>query len=207
MSGSANVMLFSGAELSALGYSVSADRNYACFPVYSALYSKRGLVAGLVWVDGGDLSTTAADNQVLLTGSNWTYPGKTTVPGDGFTATFDTVAFTLIGAYYGGGQNLAATYAGTSLYVTEDGVGAPVLASGLTLTVASGNGYGETLRASASTGLFSGTFKQMSTSGRLASVKYVGALAPAISQAGGYYLVSEQISGVQVSRSKKVDIR
>ena len=209
VSGSASVTSYSGAELAALGYgsSMSADRNYACFPVYNALYSKRGLVAGLVWIDGGYLSTTAADNQVLLTGSNWTYPGKTTAPGDGFTATFDKAAFTLIGAYYGGGQNLAASYAGADLYVTEEGDGAPVVASGMSLTVAAGNAYGETLKAAASTGLFSGTFKQTSTGGRSVRVKYAGALVPAISAAGGYYLVSEQIAGVQVSRSKKVDIR
>lgn len=208
ISGSSELAVYTGAELASLGYTgVVAGRTYACFPVYKALYMRRGLVAGQVWIDGSNVAVPA-DNRVFITGSSWIYPGRSpALTGDGFAASFDDVAFTEIGAYYMRPTNLALSFAGGQFQVAPGAVA--VMASGTSIALPAGNALRASLRASSSTGLFSGTFYLPSpVVGRSASrVTYKGALVPLLSQGGGYYLESDGTAiGYGLKRSRAVVI-
>jgi len=208
ISGAAKLAVYTGAELASLGYTgVAAGRTYACFPVYKALYMRRGLVAGQVWIDGSN-AAVPGDNRVFITGSSWIYPGRSpALTGDGFRASFDDFAFTEVGAYYMRPTNLALSFAGGQFQVAPGAVA--VMASGTSIALPAGNALRASLRASSSTGLFSGTFYlPPPVVGRSASrVTYKGALVPQLGQGGGYYLESDETAiGYGLKRSRAVVI-
>jgi len=206
VSGASELAVYSGAELAALGYTgVVAGRSYACFPVYKTLYSRRGVVAGQVWIDGMN-AAAPVDNRVSITGSSWVYPGRNAVLiADGFAASFDEVAFTEIGAYYGVLQNLAPVYGGATFTVAQ---GSAILqAVGLSVTLPSGNALGASLSARYSTGLFSGSFRLVPqvVGGRATTTRYAGAFVPALGTGGGYYLEDDpSVAGYSLERSRSV---
>lgn len=200
VSGSSALMVFTGTELMGLGYTnVVAGQSYACFPLYDTLYSGRGVVAGQVWIDG-QASGAASDNQVLISGSQWIYPGRYgTALGDGFTATFNDGAFTAIGAYFWLPTNLAAAFAGTSFYVTDDGIPLETYL-GTSVRLPLSNALDASLRTSVYNGLISGRFVLDGT-----RYSYKGVLIPAWSQGGGFYLQSDtSAAGYYLKRSKRV---
>jgi len=206
ISGASELAVYSGAELAAMGYTgVAAGRSYACFPVYKTLYSRRGAVAGQVWIDGM-YAAVPGDNRVSITGSSWIYPGRNAaLTADGFAASFDDVAFTQIGAYYGVLQNLAPTYGGATFTVAQ---GSAVLqAVGLSVALPSGNALGARMTARNSTGLFSGSFRLVPqvAGGRAVTTRYAGAFVPALGTGGGYYLEADpSAAGYRLKRSRSV---
>lgn len=206
-SGAATLMTFTGVELADLGYTdVADDQNYACFALYSPLYSRRGVVAAQIWLDG-NLSPTYEDNKVFLVGSQWVYPGKSvTASDDGFAATLDDGFFTEVGAAFFKPENLAAVFEGTS-FETECGA-VTVEASGTSIKLPSGNTLKATLTASATTGLFSGKVLYTPDSGASPyTVRFSGALVPALGIGAGYYLAPDtSFPGYTVKRSKPVVI-
>jgi len=208
VSGSSILAVYSGAELAAMGYTgVVAGRSYACFPVYKVLYSRRGVVAGQVWLDGMNASAPV-DNRVSITGSEWIYPGRNAaLTASGFAASFDDGAFVEIGAYYGVMQNLAQVFNGRFFTVPQ---GSTVLQSvGLSVGLPSGNELGASMRASVSTGVFSGSFRLVPqvVGGRATTTSYSGAFVPALEAGGGYYLESDPtVPGYNLKRSRMVRI-
>ncbi len=204
-SGSSVLTVYDGAELADLGYADVADgQTYACFPLYKTLYSRRGVVAAQIWIDG-QLSPLPADNRVFIAGSEWVYPGRSSsLTADGFAATFDDGEFAEIGAAFAQPQDLAGTFEGASLQLDCGTV--DVLASGLSLSLPSGNALGAGLTASRTTGLFSGRFLLEPESGaRPYRVQYSGVLVPALGLGAGYYLETDtSFSGYRIPRSKAV---
>ena len=54
LSGSSSIQVYTGTELTTLGYTNAVvGQTYACFPVYQSLFLRRGVVAGLMWIDAG----------------------------------------------------------------------------------------------------------------------------------------------------------
>ena len=143
----------------------------AFVPVFVPLYSKRGVLSGLLTLSKGD--SAPASNRVELCGGvplDWAYPGKSTSQ----TEDRFTVSAEAIGAYYDSLINLQAHYEGTSLTAEEQvwevplsfkSSGAAYLASG------TNNPASATLSVTSRTGLFSGSFK-VGTS----SLRYYGVL-------------------------------
>ncbi len=207
ISGSSLLMVFEGAELLDLGYAdADAGQTYACFPLYKALYTQRGVVAGQIWI-GGMLSPLPDDNAVFITGSQWVYPGKrTTFPDDGFTATFDDGMFTEIGARFMQPQNLAASYDGASFQVEAGDVA--LQAYGLSVNLPSGNALSASLTASTTTGLFNGKFLHEPLTGTYpVTARFKGVLVPALGIGGGFYVDSYITpGGERLKQSKSVII-
>ncbi len=206
-SGASTIVTYSGAELADLGYRDTAeDRSYALCTVYSPIYAKSGIIAAQIWVDGG-LSTTPEDNKVLIVGSQWVYPGKSaSSAADGFIARLDDGAFTAIGAAFFKPENLADVFAGAG-FQTESGT-VTVQAKGISITLPSDNALKATLSASTITGLFSGKFLYLPTSGASSqTATFKGVLVPALGTAGGYFLEPDNsVPGYTLKRSKNVVI-
>jgi len=206
-SGSSAIVTYSGTELADLGYSdADEDQNYALFTVYTPLYSRRGVIAAQIWIDG-ERSPTSEDNKVFIVGSQWVYPGKSaTSDADGFAARLDDGAFTEIGAAFFKPENLAAVFEGTEFQTEDDSV--TVQAKGASITLASGNALRATLTASTASGLFSGRFLYSPTDGTSPyTVTYKGVLIPALGIGGGYYLATDNsVPGYTFKRSKSVVI-
>lgn len=205
-SGASSLTAFSGDELSELGYAdADTGNSYAGFPVYVKLASKRGTVAGQLWIDGrGTLSPL--DNHVYMTGSSWLYPGTSpSKNANGFTVSFDDGAFAEIGAYYAKSQDLTRVFDGTAFQV--DCGTAPVTAQGKSIRLESENDLDATLRVSASTGIFSGKFLLPSPEDNASSdtVKFAGVLVPLLEMGGGYYLEPATVEeGYRIQRSRAV---
>jgi hypothetical protein len=199
VSGTSSLQVYDGADLPALGFQNGVKgRKYACFVLYTPLYRKRGIVAGLVWIDASR-GVGPEDNLVFLTGSEWQYPGKSIGGGlDRFTAEFDDSD--AIGAFYARGQNLAVRYGGMRLYADEESV-ANVIASGT--SIQTDTGLNPSLRASTLTGLMSGKLRDPETG---VSATYKGVLVPALQVGGGFYLVRDNRFSYQVKRSRAVRI-
>jgi len=205
-SGSSSLTAFGGATLSDLGYDdADAGTAYAGFPIYAKLASRRGTVAGQLWIDGrGTLSPS--DNHVYIIGSSWLYPGTSPAKNaNGFAASFDDGAFAEIGAAYAKSQDLARVFEGASFQV--DCGTASVTAHGRSIALEPGNELDATLRVSASTGIFSGKFLLPSTTDGTSSgtVKFAGVLVPLLEQGGGYYLEPATVEeGYRLQRSRAV---
>lgn len=207
VSGTADVGIYSGDELAALGYAGAVPgQSYAGFPVYQALYSRRGAIAGMIWVDAQD-PTSVCDNLVFIGGSAWTYPGRSaSLPDDGFTATFDDLADSPIGAYYEQSQNLAATFDGATF--SAGGEDLAVLAAGSSIALEAGNALAANLRPNIGTGVISGTMVVPTLDGAsVTRVTYKGVLVPLLGEGGGFYLLSDPAaSGYRLKRSQSVTV-
>jgi hypothetical protein len=189
-----------------MGYrGVVAGRAYACFPLYAPVYARRGAVAAEVWLDGRQ-SPSPADNRVFITGSEWVYPGRSAkVRNDGFTAAFDAGALTEIGAAFVASPNLATTFEGAGF--EADGARVPLRTSGISVALPLANDLDAILKASLTTGLFSGGFLLQSAEGSSRRVKFAGALVPALGIGGGYYEEpSVAPDGFRLTRSRAVRI-
>ena len=205
-SGSAMLTTFSGEELSDLGYSDAVSgQTYACFPLYTALYSRRGVVAAQIWISGEEL-TAQSDNRVYLTGSQWTYPGLSTAyTDDGFEAVLDDGSLEEVGAAFVKPEDLALVFDGASFEV--DGGTVAVVASGSSIKLESSNELCAKLTASTTTGLFSGRFVLDSTLlDKTYTVSFAGVLVPAMGVGGGYYLESDKPAAKTIKRSRSVVI-
>ncbi len=204
ISGSSALVTFLGAELSALGYTgVDEAQTYALFTLYNALYSRRGVAAGQIWIDGAE-TASPQDNLVFITGSQWLYPGvRSTYTEDGFAATLDEGLFTEIGAYFARPSDLATTFDG-ALFETDCG-SESIQALRSSITLPASNSLSAKLTASTTTGIFSGTFRYSPDSGSPFTVRYTGALVPTLGFGGGYYVVTDRsFPGYTVKRSKGV---
>lgn len=205
-SGSSLLTTFSGEELADLGYSDAVSgQTYACFPLYTALYSRRGVVAAQVWISGEELPSQS-DNLVYLSGSQWVYPGlSASYTDDGFEAVMDDGTLTSAGAAFVKPEDLALVFEGASFEV--DGGTVAVEASGSSIKLESGNDLGAKLTASTSTGLFSGRFVlDSSLTGKSYTVTVAGVLVPAMGVGGGYYLESDKPASYTIKRSRSVVI-
>jgi hypothetical protein len=203
-SGSSTLLMIGGSEMAELGYDgVGPEQRFAFFPVYTLLYSKRGVIAAQVWVDGSD-NLGQSDNKVFAVGTEWLYPGKSAAyPADGFVAKLDEGSFTEIGAAYVKPTNLAVAFGGASLQ-TECG-DATLLPVGSSITAASGNALKASLTASASTGLFSGRFLYTSETGASSTVSFKGVLSPSMGLGAGFFVAPDKsVPGYTVKRSKAV---
>jgi formylglycine-generating enzyme required for sulfatase activity len=173
-------------------------------PVFVPLYTKRGVVSGLLKISTG--VSEPASNRVELCDDEvalrWQYPGKTT------TATEDRfdVTATAVGAYYNSLASLQAHYADAVL--TADAqtwdvplafkpTGAVYLASG------TNNPANATLSVVSKTGLFSGSFKVGTT-----SLKYYGILTwdGAADIGLGAYVVPQNVTPYTIKPSFEVRI-
>lgn len=205
-SGSSLVLVYGGGELAGMGYrEVVAGRAYACFPLYAPVYTRRGMVAAEVWMDGRQ-SPEPADNRVFITGSEWVYPGRSAkVRNDGFTAAFDAGALTEVGAAFVTSPNLATTFDGAGF--EADSARVPLRTSGLSIALPLANDLDANLKASLTTGLFSGGFLLQSAEGSSRRVKFAGALVPALGFGGGYYEEPAVApGGFRLTRSRAVRI-
>ena len=206
LSGSSSIQVYTGAELISLGYTNAvAVTTYACFPVYKSLFMRRGVVAGLLVIDAGDVADLA-DNRVFILGSEWVYPGRSAaLSADGFAAAFDNGSAKEIGAYLPRFSNLAAAFAGAAFQCNSQSV--TVMASGSSIALPSGNPLNASLRASSSSGLISGQVEVPDARGVRRHVSYKGVLVPALRAGGGYYLIRDNsVSGYSVNRSHLVEI-
>ncbi|MDD2462253.1 MAG: Calx-beta domain-containing protein [Kiritimatiellia bacterium] len=50
-SGSASLLVFSGESLRAAGFDAETARLYGCFPIFKALYRRKGRISALVWLE------------------------------------------------------------------------------------------------------------------------------------------------------------
>lgn len=203
-SGASTIVIFSGAELGHAG--AEAGQHYALFPVYRTLYSRRGLLAGQIWI-GGALSPSPNDNTVFIKGSKWVNPGTGAASSaTGFTATLDDGGLTVAGAAFVKPGNLAAAFGGAS-FQTECGA-VPVQAYGLSIRLPAGNTLGASLTASSTSGVFSGRFQYAPAAGAAPyTAKFKGVLVPALGIGGGHYLAPDtSVPGLRLQRSKPVVI-
>ncbi|MDD4103287.1 MAG: hypothetical protein PHU80_11750 [Kiritimatiellae bacterium] len=218
LSGSATLMVFTGVEMSDMGYSVEDDALYAAFPIFKTLYRNSGSVAALVWIAGNALDH-AGDNTVWLDDSMWHYPGQSTrLTDDAFlavlgvdkagTAAHLSETAIMAGAFYAKRQDLMPLFEGGQFWAAEEFV--PLVVSSSSLKLDRDNVLGAKLKASASTGLFSGSIKQENQStGRMQTLKYKGALLvgeDGSSSGYGAYQQQEKIGSYRVKRSRPVVI-
>lgn len=205
VSGSADVAVYTGEQLAALGYTDAvAGHAYAGFPVYKVLYSRRGAVAGMIWIDAQSWSTLS-DNEVSVSGSEWLYPGRSAkLPDDGFTATFDDLGFTPVGAFFSDAEDLSASFEDATFYAADEAVA--VVGSGAAISLEDDNALNANLRVSSRTGLISGSMRIPSADGDgVTAAKYKGVLVPALSIGGGFYLESDpSAEGYRLKRSRAV---
>jgi len=204
VSGSASVLVFSGAELNGLGYEgLEPTRRYACVPLYNRLYSKRGEVNGLVWIDAGQSLASPYDNLVLVEQSFWNYPGRSVLmSGDGFVASFNAGedAWALIGGYYARPQTSLASAYVNAMFEADDEL-IPVSASASSLSLPLGNALNASLKVKSSSGLISGKLYVGGTT----RASYSGALVPLLKVGGGTYTVSDPaFLGYRLKRSYPV---
>ncbi len=158
ISGSTALMTFTGVEMQQMGYSVDTDALFACFPVYEAAYRNRGTIAALVWIEARSL-LSFSDNRIWLDNSMWYYPGKSTsLTDDAFLAKFTGPA-EIVGGFFTKRQDLQLLFE-NAFFFTED-ASLPVVVSQSSLTFDRRNELDGRLRGSSSTGLFSGTFKEV----------------------------------------------
>lgn len=160
------------------------------FPVYKPLYSKRGEVAALVALSQGTTNAVAADSGA------WLYPGKTkALTGDAFTVDlFGT------GAEYVK-KPVSLKWLDGMVLKTDGADAAGISATDKKVTVVNGNGV--RLSVTASTGLFSGSFRD--TTGKSRSFK--GAVVPAERLGAGYWLSPDpSAAGYRLNRSRPVEI-
>lgn len=203
-SGASAIVTYSGAELGYAG--AEAGQSYALFPIYRTLYSRRGSLAGQIWI-GGALSPSPNDNRVFVAGSRWVNPGTgAESSATGFTATLDDGDLTEAGAAFVKPGNLAAAFGGAS-FQTECGA-VPVQAYGLSIRLPAGNTLGASLTASSTSGVFSGKFLYAPAAGSAPfTAKFKGVLVPALGIGGGYYLAPDtSVPGFRLQRSKPVVI-
>lgn len=219
LSGAATLMVFSGTEMLAMGYDVAEDAAYAAFPLYAPLYRRRGSASALVWI-AANAAAGAGDNTVWLDSSRWFYPGKSSVmTDDAFLADLsgrdlrksafsDSAAE--VGAFYAKLQDLTASFTGAIFRITDSDESLPVTVTSRSLTLARGNALGGKLKASASTGLFSGSFRLADPdTGRFASHRYTGALVTRHGRGfglGAYLRRDNQSGSYRLERSKAVVI-
>ena len=206
ISGASLALVYAADDLTAMGYrGVAAGRAYACFPLYVPVYGRRGAVAAEVWLDGRQ-SPAQADNRVLITGSEWVYPGRSAkVRNDGFIAAFDGGPLTEAGAAFAATRNLATTFEGAGF--VADGVRVPLRTSGISVALPLANDLDAELKASLTTGLFSGVFLLQSAEGTSRHVKFAGALVPALGIGRGYYEEPAVApDGFRLTRSRGVSI-
>ena len=219
LSGSAMLMVFSGTEMQAMGYDVAEDAAYAAFPLYAPLYRRRGSASALIWI-AANAEAGAGDNTVWLDSSRWFYPGKSSVmTDDAFLADLSgrdlrgrafSDGAAEVGAFYAKNQDLTASFTGASFRIEDSDEWLPVTVTSRSLTLARGNALNGRLKASASTGLFSGSFRLADPdTGRFATHRYKGALVKRFSYGfglGAYQRRDNQSGSYRLERSKAVVI-
>ncbi|NLC82736.1 MAG: hypothetical protein GX748_16290, partial [Lentisphaerae bacterium] len=86
LNGSSELMVFTAAEMRAMGYDVAGNGSFALFPLYKALYGRRGHAAAMVWIEALN-PAVVDDNLVWIENTQWSYPGKSArMMEDGFLA-------------------------------------------------------------------------------------------------------------------------
>ena len=167
------------------------DPGTAVFPIYKPLYSKRGEVAARVTLSQDITNTVAATNSV------WYYPGKSkTLTNDAFIAELQGV-----GAEYVKKPVSLAWLDG--MILNADGTNAYVSATEKKVTLENANGV--KLSVTASSGLFSGSFRDATGKSR----SFKGALIPLEGWGGGYWLYPDPdpaAAGYRLNRSRPVTI-
>ncbi len=213
LSGSAQVLVFSGTELQALGYNPeSAAAQVAAFPIFKILYRRRGAVAGLCWILAGD-TADAGDNEVWIDNSEWRYPGQSAaLPGDAFRANFNgtpagggalSPTAQWIGGFYARPQDFTAAYNGAVFHAEGNALALAVAAS--TLRLPAGNALSASLLANGNSGLLSGWLTPAAAGAR--RTRFRGVLVPAMGVGGGFYLVGDPaVAGYRLKRSRAVII-
>ncbi|OQC22448.1 MAG: hypothetical protein BWX70_03168 [Verrucomicrobia bacterium ADurb.Bin070] len=155
-----------------------------------------------------------------LDSSRWFYPGKSSVmTDDAFLADLSgrdlrSSAFSdgaaEVGAFYAKNQDLTASFTGANFRIMDSDEWLPVTVTSRSLTLARGNALNGRLKASASTGLFSGSFRLADPdTGRFATHRYKGALVKRFSYGfglGAYQRRDNQSGSYRLERSKAVVI-
>ena len=155
------------------------DGSDAYVPLFTKLYSRRGVFAGLLQISGTAAPALHVED-VSDTRLEWIYPGRSaSMAADRFDAQLDAC-----GAFYDTLADLQAAYVGMA-FKTEEDFGWPAL---LVISGNSGslalpqkgtpeNPDGVTLKAVKRTGLFSGSFKIAdATTGKNVTLKHAGVL-------------------------------
>jgi len=191
-----------GTSLSA-STTLLADDEGAYVPVFVPLYSKRGVVSGLLKIEKG--TSVPASNRVELCNGvalTWQYPGKST------TATEDRfdVTTSAVGAYYDSLVSLQAYYADAALTAENQTWEVPLAfksSGAVYLMSGTNNPANATLSIASRTGLFSGGFKVGTT-----LLKYYGVLTlDGSSDIGlGSYVVPQTLAPYKAKPSFQVMI-
>ncbi|MDD2456434.1 MAG: hypothetical protein PHE10_08930, partial [Kiritimatiellae bacterium] len=217
LNGTSSLMVFNGAEMRAMGYDVAGNSSFALFPLYKALYGRRGHAAAMVWIEALN-PAVVDDNLVWIENTEWSYPGKSArMTEDGFLAAFEWEPMLAVpvfgrahicGAFFVKRQDFTVPYNGVMFHAA--GQTLPVTVTPKALSLEKENGLSAKLKASNSKGLLSGSFKQEDpATGRATKFKFKGVLVNLQGAGSGYGAYQEMdpaADNYRLKRSKAVVI-